>query len=147
MTNDPVLTALEQQVVCYRRLAKLVEVQHEHVRQSRTEELLAVLSQRQQVLDQVAEHEKTILAAKRRWSEYLRELPDEQRGTAQAMMAESRRLLEQITTADKNDALVLQQRKLEVGRALRHAAAARVVNRSYAAAAYGRAPASIEIQQ
>lgn len=147
MTHDPVLTALEKQVACYRRLAKLVEVQHEHVRQSRTEELLAVLSQRQQVLDQVAEHEKTIVPAKRRWTDYLNELSEDQRGSAQAMMAESRRLLEQITTADRNDALVLQQRKLDVGRALRQAAAARMVNRSYAATAYGRAPASLEIQQ
>src|SRR5271154_1258898 len=102
MAGDSILDALEQQVGCYRRLAKLAELQHEHVRQSRTEELLAVLAQRQEVLDQAAGLEQTILPAKRRWTDYLGGLPDAQRGKAQGLMAESRRLLEQITTADRN---------------------------------------------
>jgi hypothetical protein len=147
MASDSILDALEQQVGCYRRLAKLAELQHEHVRQSRTEELLAVLAQRQEVLDQAAGLEQTILPAKRRWTDYLGGLPDLQRGKAQGLMAESRRLLEQITTADRNDAMVLQQRKIETGRALRQTAAARQVNRTYAAAAYGGRRASMDIQR
>jgi flagellar biosynthesis/type III secretory pathway chaperone len=144
---EVVLEALEQQVGCYRRLAKLAELQHEHVRTSRTEELLAVLGQRQQVLDQVAGLEQTILPAKRKWSDYIGALPDPQRGKAQGLMAESRQLLEQITTSDRNDALVLQQRKIEVGRALRMAAAGRQVSRSYASAAYGSRPGSMDIRK
>jgi flagellar biosynthesis/type III secretory pathway chaperone len=141
MDADPILDALERQVGCYRRLAKLAELQHEHVRQSKTEELLSVLGQRQRVLDQVASLEQAILPAKRRWSDYLGGLPADRRDRAEGLLFESRQLLEQITTADRNDALVLQQRKLEVGRALRQAAAARQVNRRYAATAYaGRAP-------
>jgi hypothetical protein len=147
MEDDPILEALERQVSCYRRLAKLADQQHEHVRQSRTEELLAVLSQRQQVLDQVADLEQAILPAKRRWGDYLNGLAEQQRSSAQGLMAESRKLLEQITTADRNDALVLQQRKIEVGRTLRHNAAARNVSRSYTAAAIGRRPASFDIQR
>jgi len=146
MEADPVLDALEMQVGCYRRLAKLAELQHEHVRQSRTEELLAVLSQRQQVLDQVADLEQTILPAKRRWSDYLGELPDERRGRAEGLLSESRRLLEQITTSDRNDAMVLQQRKIETGRALKRAAVGKIVNRSYAAAAYGGRTASMDFK-
>jgi flagellar biosynthesis/type III secretory pathway chaperone len=143
--NDPVLDALEEQVGCYRRLAKLCDQQHEHVRQSRTEELLAVLGQRQQVLDQVAELEQTILPAKRRWSDYLGHLPDPQRTRAQSLMAESRQLLEKITSADRNDALVLQQRKIEVGRALRQTAIGRNAGRTYAAAAYAARPGSMDL--
>jgi flagellar biosynthesis/type III secretory pathway chaperone len=146
MDADPVLDALERQVGCYRRLAKLAELQHEHVRQSRTEELLSVLGQRQHVLDQVADLEQAILPAKRRWSDYLGGLPDDRRGRAEGLMSESRQLLEQITTADRNDALVLQQRKLEVGRALRQAAAARLVNRQYAAAAYAGTRPSMDVK-
>jgi len=145
--SESVLDALEQQVGCYRRLAKLAELQHEHVRQSRTEELLAVLGQRQKVLDQVAGLEQTILPAKRNWSDYLGRLPDPQRGKAQGLMAESRQLLEEITTADRNDALVLQQRKIEVGRAMRMAAAGRQVSRSYASTAYGPRPSSMDIRK
>jgi hypothetical protein len=146
MNDDPVLNALEQQVSCYRALAKLADQQHEHVRQSRTEDLLSVLSQRQQVLDQVAELEQAILPAKRRWNDYLGGLGEEQRSKAQGLMAESRKLLEQITSADRNDAMVLQQRKIEVGRALRHNAAARSANRSYAATAFNPRP-SMDIQR
>jgi len=146
MNDDAILEALQRQVGCYRRLAKLADLQHEHVRQSRTEELLSVLGQRQQVLDQVADLEQAIMPAKRRWNDYLGDLPEPQRTQARGLMAESRRLLEQITSADRNDALVLQQRKIEVGRALRQGAIARQVNRSYAATAYNRRPASMDFQ-
>jgi hypothetical protein len=142
--SDSILSALEQQVGCYRKLAKLADLQHEHVRQSRTEELLAVLSQRQQVLDQVAELEQSIGPAKRKWTDYLGELSEPDRARAQELMAESRQLLEQITSADRNDALVLQQRKIEVGRSLRQAAMGRTVNRSYAATAYSGRTGSVD---
>ena len=52
-TTDPILTALHDQVACYRRLAKLAEIQHDHVQQGRTEQLLEVLGARQEVLEQV----------------------------------------------------------------------------------------------
>lgn len=147
MQNDPILEALEQQVGCYRRLAKLADMQHEHVRQSATEDLLAVLGQRQQVLDQVAGLEQAILPAKRRWNDYLGGLPEPDRKLAQGLMAESRKLLEQITSADRNDALVLQQRKIEVGRSLRHNAMARQVNRSYATSSYATRQSSMDVQR
>jgi hypothetical protein len=147
MQNDPILEALQQQVGCYRRLAKLADMQHEHVRQSATEDLLAVLSQRQQVLDQVASLEQAILPAKRRWSEYIGGLPESDRLLAQGLMAESRQLLEQITSADRNDALVLQQRKIEVGRSLRQNALAKQVNRSYATSSYAVRQSSMDMQR
>jgi hypothetical protein len=146
MNHDAILEALDQQVVCYRRLAKLAEQQHEHVRQSRTEELLSVLGQRQQVLDQAAELERSIVPASRRWSDYLGDLPQHQRTRAQELMAERRKLLEQITASDSRDVLVLQQRKIDVGLALRKTAMARQVNRSYAANAYVQRPASMDLR-
>jgi hypothetical protein len=145
MQSDSVLEALEEQVGCYRRLARLVELQHEHVRQSRTEELLAVLAQRQQVLDQVVGLEQNLQPAKGRWTEYLDGLPTDQRDRGRGLLAESRQLLEQITTADRNDALVLQQRKLNVGKQLRQAAAARGAGRQYAALA-GSRPAAMDVR-
>ncbi len=45
MADDPILEALTRQVECYRRLSKLAAVQHEHVKNNRTEELLMVLTQ------------------------------------------------------------------------------------------------------
>ena len=75
--NQNVITALEEQVGCYRRLARLAQVQHEHVQQSQIEMLLQVLQSRQQVLDQLTELENVIAPAKRRWSEFVDEIGDQ----------------------------------------------------------------------
>jgi hypothetical protein len=147
-TTDAILTALQEQVECYRRLAKLAEIQHDHVQQGRTEQLLEVLAWRQQVLEQVAACERTIAPAKRQWGDYIAGLESGTCAEAEMLLAETRRLLEQITTADRNDALVLQQRKLSLGTQINKANAARQVNRSYAAAAYGaRGGQRMDLQQ
>jgi hypothetical protein len=61
-------------------------------------------------------------------------------------LAETRQLLEQITAADRNDSIVLQQRKLSLGRQINKTSAARTLNRKYAAAAYGTRPSKMDIQ-
>ena len=145
MPADPVISALEEQVGCYQRLAKLAEIQHEHVQHSRTEALLEVLGKRQEVLTDVSRLEHVIGPAKRAWSEFVARLAAGDRGRAEGLLAETRRLLEEITTADRNDALVLQQRKLNLGRQINQATAARQVNRNYAAAAYGTRTARVDL--
>ena len=145
--EHPVISALREQVDCYRRLAKLAEVQHVHVQQSQTEQLLMVLAMRQELLDQLKLHERTVGPERKRWSQFLCELPGEDRTTAESLLAETRRLLEEITTADRNDALVLQQQKLNLGRQINQASAARQVNRNYAASAYGARPTRLDVQR
>jgi hypothetical protein len=147
MNTDPIILALEQQVSCYQKLAKLAELQHQHVQKSETDELLNVLQRRQQVLDQIAGFEQTIGPAKRGWSDYLAKLPVDQRVSAESLLAETRRLLEQITAADRNDTIVLQQRKLNLGVQINKTTAARAVNKNYAAAAYGTRRPTVDIQR
>lgn len=147
MPTDPTILALVEQVACYKRLAKLAELQHEHVQQSQTESLLDVLGKRQEVLDQVSKLEAVISPAKRRWSEYVGGLDAASRARAEGLLAETRALLEQITSADRNDALVLQQRKLNLGRQINQAANARQINRTYAAAAYGAKAVKMDVKQ
>ena len=147
MNWETVLSALDQQLACYQRLSKLAQIQHEHVQQGRTEELLEVLAQRQGVLDQIAVLETTIRPAKARWTEFIAEIPAEERGRAERLMAETRRLLEAITASDRNDSIVLQQRKFNIGRELGRASAAKQVNRTYATAAYGKRPASVDFSR
>lgn len=147
MNSDPIIIALQEQVSCYQRLAKLAEIQHEHVQNSQMDLLLDVLSARQRVLDEVAGLEDRISPAKRRWSDYLATLEPERRDLAEGLLAETRRLLEQITTADRNDAIVLQQRKFNLGNQINKASVARTLNRNYAAAAYGTRPARMDIQR
>ena len=147
MTEHPVISALREQVDCYRRLAKLAELQHVHVQQSQTEQLLEVLASRQEVLDQLKLFEQTVAPQRKRWAEFLAEVAPTARGAAETLLGETRRLLEQITAADRNDALVLQQQKLNLGRQINQASAARQVNRNYATSAYAARPARVDVQR
>ncbi len=148
MTNDnSVILALKEQVACYRQLARLAEAQREHVQQSHMEALLDVLKNRQEILEQLARLEGVISPAKRRWSEFLREIESDARAQAEAMVSETRRLLEQIMASDRTDALALQQRKLNLGKQINQATGARQINRNYAAAAYGQKSSRVNIQQ
>jgi len=147
MGNDEILPALRRQLDCYQRLSKLAKTQHEHVQNSRTEELLGVLSQRQQLLEEMAQLEKIIAPVKRRWKEYAEGLPADQRLEAETLLGETRRLLEDIAAADRDDTIVLQQRKFNHGRGINQASAARKFNRAYAAAAYGQAKSGLDTQR
>ena len=144
--NDPIIPALESQVTCYRRLAKLAGVQHEYVQQSQTEQLLEVLDRRQEVLLQIGALEVVIAPVRKDWPAYLGRLDAASRRCAETLLAETRKLLEEITAADRNDALVLQQRKINLGRQLHQAQSGRTVNRNYAAAAYGARPSRVDVQ-
>jgi len=146
MTEDPIMLALAQQVSCYRKLVKLAAVQHDHIQHGRTEELLGVLQSRQEVLDELTAHEKLIGPAKQNWAEYGAKLDPQSRKQAETLLAETRALLEKITSADRNDVLVLQQRKLNIGRQIQQTAAARQVNRNYAAAAYTAPRGRVDVQ-
>ena len=147
VATDPIIEALHGQVDCYRRLSKLAALQHDHVQQGRTEQLLEVLGQRQEVLDGLAALERVVAPAKKQWQQYVGSLPAGARSEAEDLLAETRRLLEAITAADCNDVLVLQQRKLNLGRQINQASSARQVNRTYAAAAYGKRAPAMDLQQ
>jgi hypothetical protein len=147
MTHDSLILALTDQVACYRKLSKLADQQHIYVQNSQTDQLLDVLQRRQEVLDQIADLEKVIGPAKRDWPNQMAALPAGQRDEADSLLAETRRLLEQITTADRNDAIVLQQRKLNLGIQINKTTAARVVNKNYAAAAYVTRRPTVDFKQ
>ena len=102
---------------------------------------------RQQVLEQMTACEKMTAPVKREWETFAGRLAPELRSKAEALLAESRSLLERITAADRDDALVLQQRKLNIGKELRQASSARQINRMYGIAAYGRKPSTMDVQR
>ena len=145
--EDPVVAALREQVECYGRLAKLADLQHEHVQHGRTEDLLDVLGRRQEVLDRIGALERVIVPAKRAWPAYAGGLRPEQRALAETLLSETRRLLEQITAADMSDCLVLQQRKMNLGRQISQTAAAKTVNRRVAVGAYGAQAARVDVKR
>jgi hypothetical protein len=145
--SDDVILALQQQVACYRKLARLAEAQREHVQRSHMEALLSVLQSREKIVEQLQELEQVIGPAKKRWAEFLGEIDLDSRGQAEQLLGEARRLLEQIMASDRTDALALEQRKLNLGRQIRMASGARQINRTYAAAAYGKPASRMDISQ
>jgi hypothetical protein len=136
-TSDSILSALIEQVACYRRLAKLAEQQHQFVQQSQTEQLLGVLTRRQEVLDRITALEKIIEPARKSWAAYCNGLGLDGRTTAEKLVVETKKLLEEIMLADRNDTIVLQQRKIEINRQMAQAGRGQQANRRYAASAYG----------
>jgi hypothetical protein len=132
MATDEVLPALKHQLDCYQRLAKLANTQHDHVQNS---------------LEEMAQLEKIIAPAKRNWKEYAEALPVDQRSEAELLVSETRLLLEEIAAADRDDTIVLQQRKFNLGRGINQATAARKFNGAYARAAYGNAKAGLDTQR
>lgn len=145
--KEDVIQALEDQVGCYRRLAKLADVQHGHVEQNQMEPLLDVLKDRQAVVEQITRLEAVLGPVRKDWNGFAGGIDPEQRVQAEGYLAESKRLLEAITTTDRNDALLLQQRKLNLGKQIGQTSSARQINRTYGAAAYGKRPARMDVQR
>ncbi|MCS7034588.1 MAG: flagellar protein FlgN, partial [Phycisphaerae bacterium] len=55
-----IIEAIESQRGCYRQLSRLIEAQHEHVLNGDAESLLQVLGQRQQLIGQLGQLERTV---------------------------------------------------------------------------------------
>ena len=142
-----ILSALHEQVQCYVRLAKLADIQHHCVQNGQTNELIDVLEQRKGILSQLESHETVLAPIKRRWASYLAELDSAERTDAEHLLAQSRTLLEQITASDRNDALILQQQKFNLGRQIGQATSARHLNKTYGAAAYGRPNSQVDLSR
>ncbi|MBC8108774.1 MAG: flagellar export chaperone FlgN [Anaerolineae bacterium] len=145
--TENVIDALEEQVGCYQRLAKLAHIQHEHIQQSQTDALLEVLKSRQEVLEEIGRLEQTIAPVKRSWSGFVGTLEQPNRTRAEALVAEATQLLKEITDCDRDDVLVLQQRTLNLGKQINQATVARKINTKYAAAAYGSSQSRMDVQR
>ena len=137
MGQMSVLESLREQADGYRALLKLAEAQRRHVRANQNDALLDVLQQRQVELDRIMAAEQVVAPARRDWPATAATLSAEHRAAAEQLLAETRQLLERITASDRDDVVLLQQRKLNLGRQIDRTRAAKAVNRNYAAAAYG----------
>ena len=75
------------------------------------------------------------------------DLATDRRAKAEQLLAETRRLLEEITNSDRNDVLVLQQRKLNIGRQIGQATQQRQVGRTYTSGAHGANNSRMDVQR
>src|SRR5438067_9921011 len=111
MEFEHIIAALEAQVELYRRLVELADEQHRCVTAGETDRLLAMLEQRQGVVSRVSEIEEQVRPVLRGWQDFISTLDSEQRRRVQGLVVHVRELLEQITTADRKDTMVLQKRR------------------------------------
>jgi len=142
------VAALTEQLACYRKLARLSALQRTYVQQNQTDELIGVLESRATLLNDIARLEQLVVPLKRNWADRAVMLDEATRASASQILAEARELLQQITQADQDDVLLLQQRKLNVGKQIQATGSARRINTRYAATAYGSASgAKLNVQQ
>ena len=135
MTTSP-LEALEKQLACYQKLLRLSDLQRGHVQQGQTDELLTVLEARSSILTEIGQLETTVSPLKKDWATQSLAMTPDVREKAKSMLADARSLLLQITQADMDDVLVLQQRKLAIGKQIQQNTTAKRVNTRYAGNAY-----------
>jgi hypothetical protein len=136
MNAQLILADLAAQADWYTKLLKLAELQHTLIEQERTDDLLVVLDRRQKIVEQLTLIEQRLRPVKLGWPETAAGMTDEERVRVEAKFGEVRGLLAAITQADQDDAMLLTQRKIQVGQQLRQANTGAQINRRYAAGAY-----------
>lgn len=147
MTDREILERLEAQREGYERLLKLSERQHACVTQDRTDELIETLAERTTVMEEISRLDLALEPVRSRWSAWLAGLDSEHRGRATAAVERIRFLLEQVTRGDRDDALILQQRKIAIGRQIGVAAVGRQSARGYASATGPSTPSAVDLSR
>jgi FlgN protein len=147
MNTTQVMQDLADQIDWYGKLLRLAELQHTLVEQERTDDLLVVLDRRQKIVEALAGIEQRLKPVKVEWLELKDSVSAHDRASIEGHFATLRDLLEQITRADMDDAMLLQQRKLSVGRQLKHAASGTHLNQRYAAGAYAGTGSRLNVEK
>jgi hypothetical protein len=108
---------------------------------------MVVLTKRQSIVDALGAIESRLKPVKQDWHTIASSIDSPVRSELETKFAHSRDLLMQITQADRDDALVLQQRKISVGQQLRKTTSGRVMNQKYAAGAYATTGARMDLSR
>lgn len=147
MDVEQINTDVSAQIDLYSKLLRLCELQHTLIAQERTDDLMVVLQKRQAIVEALGAIEQRLRPIKQDWHSRAASIDTELRSSLEAKFALSRDLLMQITEADKDDALVLQQRKIAIGQQLRKTTSGRVMNQKYASGAYATTGGRMDISR
>lgn len=135
-------TLLTRQRDLYRELAGLSSRQQVLVAESRTEELLTVLSQRQALIDQLTACNKEVAPFRSRLGDIAAAAPLATRETIRTRVDEVQGLLKEIIGRDEADRATLEASRQRVGEEMKRVNAAPAAANAYraqAAGAYGAA--------
>lgn len=133
------IEVLNKLVELYERLLRLAAQQREFVQLDQTDELLDVLTKRAGVVEQITKLEGALRPTRMNWPEVSQSLEASVRTQAEELLSRTRTLLAEVNAADTDDALILQQRKINVGRQLAAARSGTRANAQYATGAYAGA--------
>lgn len=125
---------LDRQREVYERLELLSLSQAQLIHEDQTDELLAVLGQRQSLIEQLTALNDELAPFTERWSELASRLSEQHREDLRQRFDEVGRLVESITRRDESDRRALEVRRSSVGSELQSLTRSRG-----AVAAYSRA--------
>ena len=109
---------LTQQRELYQQLKTLSDQQGELIAQGQAEQLLTVLSQRQSLVEQIAQLNEHIAPFKQHWPDLSAQISDDQRKQVNTLLEEVENLLQSIIGQDDRHRQQLQSAKEDVGRQL-----------------------------
>jgi uncharacterized protein YPO0396 len=128
---DELLDLLVRQHELYRQLRRLALAQHDLIAAEDPTGLLNLLSQRQRLIEQLAELNVKLEPARADWKRVESMLTTEQRGKAQRLVEEVGQLLAEILQADEADSKVLSARKQMIGQKIQATVAQSQVQAAY----------------
>lgn len=136
---------LQQQKTLYGSLQTLSGRQQAIIEQGDTEQLLAVLSERQVLVDQLTKINKQVAPLRGRMSEISAAAPESHRKSLRALVDDVQAMLQAIIDRDEQDRRVLEASKASVGQQLKKIKTAPAAMNAYKANAMrtARVPASV----
>ena len=133
---------LTRQRDLYRSLDGLSEKQRVIIAEGQAEQLLAVLSERQMIVDQLTQTNDAIAPLRGRMSEIAEAAPEGQRDRLRGLVGEVQGLLESIIQRDEADRQTLETSKAKVGQELAKVNTAPAAINAYRANAYAKTSAA-----
>lgn len=109
---------LDKQLALYRQLAALSERQQGLIQDEQTDGLMAVLADRQRVIDQISDVNAEVEPFAQNWGALVPKLDEPLRAALGAKLAELDSLVAEINTRDEQDRKVLESRRSEASEAL-----------------------------
>ncbi len=132
LAADRLIELLTEQRDLYQKLQELSERQRELIAGDRPEQLLGILRDRQTLVTALARVNEQLSPYRRNWQAVYKQLPQESRRRASALLEEINSKLQVILKADQEDQALLSARKQAVARSLNQVSGGRVANAAYA---------------
>ncbi len=130
--TQQLIDILDQQRDLYEQLHGLSDQQAQLVSTGDPDPLLALMSRRQQLIDQLTQVSSRLEPYRTNWSEYWAELDGDSRDRVGGLVKQVQTLLEQIMSQDERDRATLAARRTEVAGSVQRMRQGASVNRAYA---------------